>query len=309
MLDVRRLSLLRDLADHGTVSAVADVHRVTPSAVSQQLRQLEHEAGVALLHREGRSVRLTAAGRTLVAGTEDVFAALERAETRLRRLADRPSGPVRIACFTSALGPLAAPLPAALRAAHPELVPAVHEAEPEHSLPALRQQRADVAVVYHYTHLGAEAPSWAHTVPLLDDPLAVVLPDGHPVAGADATAPVDLRDLADADWIAAPEGGSCRDATLLACRHAGFTPRTVHTCADFGATLTLVGAGAGVALVPRLALTSPPPGVRAYDVGAPSVGRSVEAVVRRGAAGHPAIGAVLGALADAASSRPAGRRP
>ncbi|EST36893.1 hypothetical protein N566_15945 [Streptomycetaceae bacterium MP113-05] len=302
MLDVRRLTLLRDLADHGTVSAVAELHRVTPSAVSQQLKQLEADTGAALLHRDGRAVRLTAAGRELVAGTEDVFAALERAETRLRRLATRPSGPVRVACFTSGLGPVAAPALTVLREAHPALDPSLQEAEPEQSLAGLRRHRTDVAVVYRYTHLGTAAPSWAHTAPLLDDPLAVVLPAGHPAGGDGSCA--DLRALADARWIAAPEGADCRDATLLACRHAGFTPRTPHTCADFTATLALVAAGAGVALVPRLALTARPSGLRVYDLADSSVGRRVEAVVRSGSADHPAVAATLAALA--AVSRPGG---
>src|SRR3712207_2684539 len=66
MLDVRRLRLLRELAARGTVTAVAEALSYTPSAVSQQLAALERDAGVALLERVGRGVRLTDAGRRLV---------------------------------------------------------------------------------------------------------------------------------------------------------------------------------------------------------------------------------------------------
>src|SRR6478752_1579296 len=90
MLDVRRLVLLRDLADHGTVTAVAELHRVTPSAVSQQLRLLEEETGSHLLERTGRAVHLTNAGRRLARDTEDVLAALERARARVHRRGDPP---------------------------------------------------------------------------------------------------------------------------------------------------------------------------------------------------------------------------
>ena len=83
MLDVRRLRLLRDLAHHGTIAAVAAAASYTPSAVSQQLSALEKEAGVALLMRTGRRVALTPAGAALVEHAEAVLAALERAGTAL----------------------------------------------------------------------------------------------------------------------------------------------------------------------------------------------------------------------------------
>ncbi|KIX76735.1 hypothetical protein SF23_15755, partial [Streptomyces sp. MBRL 10] len=67
---MKRLVILRDLAEHGRVTAVADLHGVTPSAVSQQLRALEGEAGASLVEREGRGLRLTPAGTALAAACE-----------------------------------------------------------------------------------------------------------------------------------------------------------------------------------------------------------------------------------------------
>ena len=63
MLDLRRLRLLRELARRETIAEVAKVVGYTPSAVSQSLAQLEREAGIALLERDGRRVRLTPAAR------------------------------------------------------------------------------------------------------------------------------------------------------------------------------------------------------------------------------------------------------
>src|SRR6476620_8191666 len=76
MLDLRRVRLLRELAARGTIAAVADALQFTPSAVSQQLAMLEREAGVPLLERVGRGVRLTDAALVLV---EHADALLERA--------------------------------------------------------------------------------------------------------------------------------------------------------------------------------------------------------------------------------------
>src|SRR6185436_1411560 len=77
MLELRRLRLLRELHQRGTIAAVADALQFTPSAVSQQLAMLEREAGVPLLERSGRGVRLTDAALVLVeAEPEDTLPAL-----------------------------------------------------------------------------------------------------------------------------------------------------------------------------------------------------------------------------------------
>ena len=83
MIDPRRLQVLRALADHGTVRATAEALYLTPSAVSQQLTALESEVGQSLLARQGRRVRLTAAGELLVEHAKAVLAELERAEASL----------------------------------------------------------------------------------------------------------------------------------------------------------------------------------------------------------------------------------
>ena len=102
MLDLKRLRLLRELAARGTIGAVAESLSYSPSAVSQQLALLEREAGVPLLERVGRNVRLTAAAQTLVTHTDALLARVEEAEADLagRRRADhrhaaRGGDPVR----------------------------------------------------------------------------------------------------------------------------------------------------------------------------------------------------------------------
>lgn len=78
-MDATRLRILRELADRGTVGATALALSMTPSAVSQQLKILGREAGVSLLEPDGRTLRLTDAGRALVLRADDVVAALDRA--------------------------------------------------------------------------------------------------------------------------------------------------------------------------------------------------------------------------------------
>ncbi|MEU4732878.1 LysR family transcriptional regulator, partial [Streptomyces sp. NPDC023588] len=92
MLDVRRLRLLRELARRGTIAAVAEALAFSPSAVSQQLGVLEREAGLPLLERTGRGVRLTPAGQHLV-GHAEARSGPARRPPRSSRCRMRPAGP------------------------------------------------------------------------------------------------------------------------------------------------------------------------------------------------------------------------
>src|SRR4051795_9219785 len=111
MLDLRRLRLLRELDERGTIAAVADALQFTPSAVSQQLAILEREAGVALLERAGRGVRLTDPALMLVEHADALLERAALAEADLAAAAGTVTGRARIAGFQSVvlrLGPPAA---------------------------------------------------------------------------------------------------------------------------------------------------------------------------------------------------------
>ncbi|MFF3074383.1 LysR family transcriptional regulator [Kitasatospora sp. NPDC057904] len=295
MLDVRRLVLLRDLEAHGTVTAVADLHGVTPSAVSQQLRLLEEETGTRLLERTGRSVHLTAAGRRLAGDTEHVLAALEHARIRLHAETGSPAGPLRLACFPSALVPLAAPLGTALKTAHPDVRLHITEAEPEAAVRLLLQRRADLAVVYRYDNLATPPHADVETRALRSDPLVAVLPSGHPAARPTG-APIDLRELADAHWTTAPPQTACGAAVLQACRSAGFTPRVRNVCTDFSAMIALAESAGHAALIPRLATAHLPSTLTARPVADDTLTRRIEVAVRHNTAHEPAIAAGLDVL-------------
>jgi DNA-binding transcriptional LysR family regulator len=79
-MDFKRLRILRELADRGSVGATADALGVTPSAVSQQLKTLQDELGVVLLEKSGRGVRLTEAGSAMARAAAEVAVAMARAE-------------------------------------------------------------------------------------------------------------------------------------------------------------------------------------------------------------------------------------
>src|SRR5512134_243171 len=146
MLDLRRLRLLRELSERGTIAAVADALQFTPSAVSQQLGLLEREAGVPLLQRAGRGVRLTDAAVVLVEHAEALLERAALAEADLAAAAGTVQGRARIAGFQSVAVRLALPAMEALRASAPRLRCELVEAEPEQALPALALGDVDIVL-------------------------------------------------------------------------------------------------------------------------------------------------------------------
>lgn len=103
-MDVRRLRILREFADRGTVGEVADAMSLTPSAVSQQLKVLTREAGVPLLRQDGRGIALTEAGHALVLRADEVIAAVDRADEEMVAYREGTQPVVRVASFPSGAG-------------------------------------------------------------------------------------------------------------------------------------------------------------------------------------------------------------
>src|SRR3954462_12740499 len=198
MLDLRRLRLLRELSARGTIGAVADALSYSPSAVSQQLAQLEREAGVPLLERAGRNVRLTAAAQTLVGHTEALLARVEEAEADLEATAEQITGTLRVATIQSAGLYLLAPSLRRLSEAHPALRVEVTDAEPETTMPALALGTLDLVLGDQYPFLPLAPDPRLDLEPLLEEPFRIMLPVGPPLAGTQG--PVALAALGGEPW-------------------------------------------------------------------------------------------------------------
>jgi molybdate transport repressor ModE-like protein len=301
MIDVRRLRVLRALADHGTVSAAAQALHLTPSAVSQQLAALEREVGQPIVERRGRGLVLTGAAEVLLEHAHSLFAQLERAEADVAAHARGELGTVVVGAFPTALRSIAAPAARELAAAHPRLRLELLEVESPHCFAALAEEAIDVAISMESASAPAPGdPRYARRA-LLDDPLDAVLPAGHALAGRHAIA---LDALAGETWVGPSPGTSCHEVTMAGCAAAGFSPQLMHRTNDFTALMTFVAAGLGVALVPRLAQGHAPDGVAVVALRGTPPARRVFAATRRGSEARPTIAAVLDALTVAAPSVP-----
>jgi molybdate transport repressor ModE-like protein len=293
MIDARRLRVLREVAQQGTLSAAADALHLTPSAVSQQLAALEREVGQPVIERNGRGVRLTGAAEVLVGHANVVLAQLEAAAADVAAFSEGVVGTVRIAGFATALAEIVAPAAASLRSTHPRLALTITEQEAPDCFRALARGDADIALSMA-SRLAPPADDPRFTLrPLRSDTLDAVLPARHPLAARDEIA---LAELAGETFVGPPDGTSCHDVTVSGCAAAGFVPAFEHWSLDFYTTMALVAAGLGVALVPRLAQSAVPAGAVIRPLAAPAPARHVFAATRAGAERRPTVAAVLDAL-------------
>lgn len=303
MIDVRRLQVLRMLDEYGRISAVADALHLTPSAVSQQIRQLSRDVGVDLLRREGRGVRLTAAARVLLDHADALYTRWEQALSDVADTEADGSGAVLRMCgFPTALAGLLAPAAARLRDGTPGLRTEVSEAENAECFESLLSERADIALVVPTPTSPPVDDARFDQQTLLDDPFDLVVPAGHRLAGRDG---VDLADAAAEPWIAAPGRIDDQALVLAACAAAGFTPRIAHRAEEWNAIVALVTHGFGVCLMPRLAPIPAHHGVvRLRLRGHPTASRQVLTCVRRGSHGQAAIARGLRALTEISRELP-----
>jgi len=301
MLDLRRLRLLRELEARGTVAAVADALQYTPSAVSQQLAVLEREAGVPLLEKAGRGVRLTDAAVVLVRHAEALLERAELAESDLAAAAGAIAGRARIASFQSVALLLAVPAMEALARDAPALRCELLESEPEQSLPALALGDVDVVLGDEWQHQPHRRPPGVTRHDLYRDPVFVVLPAGHPAARRPGGVP--LRALRDEPFVCGQRGTGWDEMTVRACRElGGFEPDLRHRTNDSVTCLAVVAHGQGVTLLPRLVA---PVGTARFAVRPIAGGaehRTIFVATRTADAGRPAVQAIVAAIRRAAEA-------
>ncbi|MBC7590989.1 MAG: LysR family transcriptional regulator [Salinibacterium sp.] len=291
-MDIRRLELLRELADRGSITAVARATHRTTSAVSQQLKILEREAGVPLTERSGRGVALTSAGRALARTATDVATAIERAEALWADFRSQPQGEVTLTIFPTA-GQMF--LPGLLTRIGAIAGLSLICSDLDSFVVDIADFTADFDIVI--ADAPGILPSWSArgltVIPLMREPLDIALPDGHPLGAKKSLTPADVIDE---NWIGVPSDLPF-DRILRGIEAANAAPaRVVQRLADNGIVESLVAAGHGIGILPRYTtrdrenglITRPLIGVRSS--------RLISALIRPDRAERPSVRAVVSAL-------------
>lgn len=299
-MDHRHLELLWQLAERGTVTAVAQATHRTPSAVSQQLRTAQREFGVALVEPDGRGLRLTEAGRVLADGGRELAQVTARIQAEWDGFLGEPVGRVTVAALPSAAAVL---LPGALaELAHGAIEVECVDVDVAESAYAALVGDHDIVIAHSLTRRAPAGTDALVSIRLAREPLDIALDVAHPLA---AHAELTPELVAGQEWVGVPIGFPF-DAVRLAVEAATGSPvRVVQRIRDNLLVEALLAGTERVAVLPRF--TSPHhPRVVLRPLAGVEASRHVFAILRPDRAERLAVRAVLDALrrqANALTSR------
>ena len=296
-MDVKRLELLRELALRGTVGAVADAMRVTPSAVSQQLKVLEQEAGTPLTEPAGRGIALTVAGRALAQTATEIAIAVERAESGWREFMKQPAGDVTLTTFPTG-GQMLLPQVLSRLADVTGLRLVCTDQDP--LLPDFADLTPDFDIVLADSPMNA--PSWRErgltVVPLMSEPLDVALPENHRLGKKAKLTP---QDLAGEIWISAPAGFPY-DRILQEIEAVNAVPAIVtQRFMNNSIVESLVAAGHGIAILPRYTTRDRENGLITRPLAGVRTRRDISALMRPDRSERPSVQLVIETLKEEAA--------
>lgn len=301
MLDLHRLMVLREIKFRGSMSAAARNLAYSHSAVSQQMSLLEKEAGVVLLERVGRGVRLTAAAEQLVRHTESVLAILEQAESDLSSTLGEIRGSVTVATFGTVARAVVPHALVQLHRMYPHLRVDFEQYEPEEGLARLAGRRLDLLIADHYPDTPMSVGSSLHADLLYRDPIAAFLPDG--------TVAESVTDLELVPWVTEPRGTGSHAWVQQLCRTLGFEPDVRYQSPDVLFHLRMVEAGLAAAFLPGLVVREAAGPLRPSPLFAGDFARGIHAISREGSQNRPAIMACQATIQDVLTAQGAADAP
>ena len=266
--ELRLLSSFVAIAEEGSLTRAAARLHIAQQSLSQQMRTLEAQLGATLLERTSRGVRLTPVGAVLLREARALLAQAERATAAVRRAAAGEEGELRVGFLSSVANYLMPPLVRAFGAGHPGVALQAHEVPIAQLVVDLREGELDA---------GLTRPPLVDdiiTEVVLTEPVAAVLPAGHPLAGREE---LELAELADEPWVLTarstwPPWHRLYDEVFA---RAGFAPRVVQRGTSPQNLLALVAAGVGVTRLPVSSRTLRDSGVAFV----PLVGEEAEVVL------------------------------
>jgi LysR family transcriptional regulator, hydrogen peroxide-inducible genes activator len=274
-MELHQLRYFCAIAETGSFSRAALKTNISQPSLSQQIRKLEDELGVKLFDRLGRSVRLTEFGQSFLPRARAVLHDLEMARSEVAEKTTTASGPICIGVIPT-VGPYL--LPDVLRSFSREWpqarISVVEEITPR-LLEKVREGSIDIAIIALPLQVhGHEFDSQ----PLLTEKLFAVVPRKHPLAQRSS---ISLRELETDPFLLLRDGHCFRATTVAACNRARVHPTVVFESGQFSSILSMVSAGLGVSVVPKMAVEKRA-GCRFLSLDDAHAARTLGAVTLRG---------------------------
>jgi LysR family transcriptional activator of glutamate synthase operon len=286
-MELRQLRYLVALAEERNFTRAAAREHVAQPALSQQIRRLEEEIGLALVERTTRRVALTDAGELLVARGRRIMAELGAAEAELQGLRGIQTGHVSIGAMHT-MGPVDLSLALAIfHKRHPNVELTVREQASEEMAEMLRVDALDLAFLSVTERIESHGLGLHQ---LVSEELVVLLPRDHPLANQGQ---VRMPELASEQFISFREGARLRELLVSAARQSGFEPRVILESNESRRIRRLVARELGVAILPRSDADGPGAEVAVARLVDPELSRDVTLAWRAGRRHGPAAAEFL----------------
>jgi DNA-binding transcriptional LysR family regulator len=285
------LRAIEALATHGSMTAAAGVLGYTPSAISQQIARLERDVRQTLIERQGRRVTLTIAGRILAESASRIVIELESMNAELQAQTETVTGSLKLAAFPTAARGVVPAAMRELRQRWTSLELQLIEVDSHRAVEFVARGTVDLAVAHDWLVMPLELPDGLQARHLGNDVSDVLIHRDHPLAQRSS---VELDDLSDESWLYEP-GSVAHDFLLNAYGRSPSPTRFTHMVSEYSSQIEMVGAGLGLALVPRMGRGTLPETVRALSVRSAPL-RRIYGVWRTPTGRRPALSAALGVL-------------
>jgi LysR family transcriptional activator of glutamate synthase operon len=268
-MELRQLRYLVALADERHFTRAAAREHIAQPALSQQVRRLEEEVGLALVERTTRRVALTGAGELLVARARRILAEVETARDELQGLRGVQTGHVSVGALHT-MGPVDVSLALAIfHERHPGVELTVREQSSEELAEMLRVDEIDLAFLSVTERIESHGLGLHQ---LISEELVALLPRDHPLGRRRR---VRMAELSGDEFIGYREGSRLRELLEAAGRQAGFEPRVKLESNESQRIRRLVARGLGVAILPRSDAEEPGADVTVAALTEPSLSRDI----------------------------------
>ena len=292
-VSISGLQAIASLASEGSMTAAARALGYTPSAISQQISKLERDVRQVLVEQNGRVATLSPAGRVVAEAACRILSEIEQMQVQLENERKTVAGTLTLAAFATATRGVVPPALRRLRSDWPRLKCQLVEADSHHAMALVEDGSVDIAIVHDWLEMPLVLSIGLNARHLGNDISDVLVPVTHHLAGRGSVA---MSELGGEVWLYEP--GSVSHDLLI--RSFTSTHLVGHGVAEYASQIAMVGAGLGVALVPRMGRGAVPDTVRVMPV-EPAPTRQVYAVWRAATGTRPALQAAVLALKESFS--------
>lgn len=271
MLNVKRLELLLDVVELGSVTAAGAKHGYSPSGVSQQLRRLETEVGQPLLQRHTRGMVPTEAGHVLASHTRRILRQVAAAEADLAGIAGLSRGSVTMGTFPTLGGSFLPLVISRFKKQYPAIELRVRSSRFEDLVEMLENGQVGLSLLWDYEWDRIQPETFALTT-VFEDATVLIVGKEHRLARRKQ---VNMADLSEEEWIVRGDEHPVVEVLHRSSKAAGFTPRIAFEANDYQEAQAMASVGLGIALAPRTAVVNKHPGVSILSLGASAPSRRV----------------------------------